>query len=90
MQGGRVGNGLPSQGEPPSSMAAADQGFVVVSGAGRAMAGSVRLALATTAAAAWLAPMIDVRVRPDRARPDLSPHLLHFFSCIIISQHVLA
>ena len=30
-------NGLPSQGEPPSSMAAMLQGFVVVSGVGRAM-----------------------------------------------------
>lgn len=37
MQGGEVRNGLPSQGEPPSSMAAAVQGFVVVSGVGRAM-----------------------------------------------------
>ena len=30
-------SGLPSQGEPPSSIAAMLQGFVVVSGVGRAM-----------------------------------------------------
>ena len=51
-------------------------------------AGTLRLALAAAAlpcpaAAAWLAPMIDVRVRPDRARPALipaSPPLLHLES----------
>jgi hypothetical protein len=30
-------NGLPSQGEPPSSMLVVSHGFVVVSGCGRAM-----------------------------------------------------
>lgn len=44
---------LPSQGEPPSSMAVMLQGFVVVSGVGRAIVASL-LRLASANHCAWL------------------------------------
>jgi hypothetical protein len=71
-------SGLPSQGEPPSSIAAMLQGFVVVSGAGRAMLALLRLAPATTALgllASTESPRLTSSVRESGARPDLSPHL---------------
>lgn len=71
-------SGLPSQGEPPSSIAAMLQGFVVVSGVGRAMLALLRLAPATTALgllASTESPRLTSSVRESGARPDLSPHL---------------
>lgn len=71
-------SGLPSQGEPPSSIAAMLQGFVVVSGVGRAMLALLRLAPATTALgllASTESPRLTSSVSESGARPDLSPHL---------------
>jgi hypothetical protein len=54
------------------------QGFVVVSGVGRAMLALLRLAPATTALgllASTESPRLTSSVRESGARPDLSPHL---------------
>jgi hypothetical protein len=62
-------NDLPSQGEPPSSIAAIVQGFVVVSGVGRAILLYVWLQLPLLGSMASTEPSIDVRRERRTSRP---------------------